>query len=63
MKNKIYTEECICCHGTGKKQQFDEKQNKWVKSDLTCDVCNGKGIREYIDITQSLDWIYKRLYL
>jgi len=60
---KIYTEKCICCNGCGKRQQFDKKINKWVKSDLECEECKGKGERRYVDITQPTDFVYRKMYL
>jgi RecJ-like exonuclease len=61
--NKIYTEECMCCHGSGKRQQFDKKQNKWVKSDLSCDICSGNGKRKFVNNTKTTDFVYNIRYL
>jgi len=62
-KNTIYTEKCICCNGSGKCQEFNKEINKWVKSDLQCEECKGTGERQYIDITQPTDFVYRRMYV
>jgi DnaJ-class molecular chaperone len=62
MKNKteILIEKCICCNGSGKQQRFDEIKNRWVKSDDNCELCKGKGERQYILISNDYDFIGPR---
>jgi len=62
-KDKIYIEKCMGCNGSKKAQKFDKDKNKWIKSDFPCDVCNGEGIRRYVDNTKPADFVYSILYL
>ena len=61
--NKIYIEKCIGCNGSGKCQQFDKGQNRWVKSDLPCEICKGKGERAYVNSTKPTDFVYSIRYI
>ena len=56
-------EDCGICNSSGKRQEFDDKKNRWVRVDKPCMVCKGNGHRYYrLELSNPADFFERKIY-
>ena len=53
---KVIKEKCLC--GDGKSSIFDSRKNKWVKSNIDCNICGGNGYNKYVLYDSQLSIVF-----
>ena len=60
---ELMEEKCICCNGSCKQQEFDDKLKRWVKSEKDCVHCKGQGVRYFELSVEGNDFMKKKTYI